>query len=263
MTIEFSMNTANDLLLAKDQFPVDLDYAWQWIGYGKKQNATDTLLGIFEEGLDFNLTLERKVQIEGDRKVSRPYTKYSLTVDCFKMLGMMAATDKGREIRRYFLDCERIAKESFNPPIEPESFQSLPLAKELSALKLLMGARRSKQTDIVKRLECLLHMDSEATEEQSNDHYVNFVENFVEFVEGSEAAKTYVTTQEAMEAIAKYFRSISQKMPDHSINQTMKNLRLCLENLHPGIKALQTHENRRKINGIKRTVIVGIRFKSQ
>lgn len=132
MTIEFSMNTANDLLLAKDQFPVDLDDAWQWIGYATKQKAKDKLLSNFDQKLDFNLNQTVRVQIEGDREVSRPYTRYSLTVDCFKMLGMMAATDKGREIRRYFLDCERVAKESFNAPIEPESFHDLTTLPSIS-----------------------------------------------------------------------------------------------------------------------------------
>jgi len=34
-----------------------------------------------------------------------------LCVDCLKSLGMMAGTEKGKEIRHYFLECERIAKQ--------------------------------------------------------------------------------------------------------------------------------------------------------
>ena len=68
MTIEFSMNTANDLLLDKDKFPVDLDDAWQWIGYATKQKAKDKLLSNFDQKLDFNLNQTVRVQIEGDRK---------------------------------------------------------------------------------------------------------------------------------------------------------------------------------------------------
>lgn len=33
-----------------------------------------------------------------------------LTVDCFKSLGMMAGTEQGKKIRRYFLECERQLK---------------------------------------------------------------------------------------------------------------------------------------------------------
>ena len=34
-----------------------------------------------------------------------------LTVECFKSLGMMAGTEQGKQIRKYFIECERIAKQ--------------------------------------------------------------------------------------------------------------------------------------------------------
>ena len=67
MTIEFSMDIAHDLFLDKDKFPVDLDDAWQWIGYATKQKAKDKLLSNFDQKLDFNLNQTVRVQIEGDR----------------------------------------------------------------------------------------------------------------------------------------------------------------------------------------------------
>lgn len=38
--------------------------------------------------------------------------KIQLTCECFKQWGMMAGTEKGRQIRLYFLECERLAKEA-------------------------------------------------------------------------------------------------------------------------------------------------------
>jgi hypothetical protein len=60
-----------------------------------------------------------------------------LTVDCFKSLGMMAGTDKGTEIRRYFLKCERIAKQAVE--IIPAQ------AQEIERMKLSLELIRAKQ----------------------------------------------------------------------------------------------------------------------
>jgi phage anti-repressor protein len=59
----------------------------------------------FEEGIDllFNEQL-------GTLDVPRSKEHIFLTVDCFKTWGMMANTPQGKEIRLYFLECERVAK---------------------------------------------------------------------------------------------------------------------------------------------------------
>jgi len=90
------------------------------------------------------------------------------------------------------------------------------------------------------------------------------VEEEVEFIEGTEEERklVYVTKEETMEAIARYFRTMSQPMPKTGVTQTMKNFRDSLEKVCPGIKNLQPHENRKKIDGIKRTVILGIKFRN-
>lgn len=49
----------------------------------------------------------------------RPSHFYVLTVNCFKELGMLAKTRQGKQVRQYFLECERIAKGI----IPPESQQ--------------------------------------------------------------------------------------------------------------------------------------------
>ena len=99
---------------------------------------------------------------------------------------------------------------------------------------------------------------------ESNDLYLDFVEENVEFMEGSEDERklVYVTKEDVMEEIARYFRAMSQPMPKTGVTQTMKNFRDSLEKVCPGLKLIQPHENRKKIEGIKRTVIVGIKFRN-
>jgi phage antirepressor YoqD-like protein/phage anti-repressor protein len=108
MTQIFSIELARQLVDSQDQFPVDFELAWQWIGYAKKQNGKDKLTRNFEEGLDYTLLQMRETNQDGT--FSHYYEKINLTIDCFKSLGMMARTEQGKEVRKYFLQCEKIAK---------------------------------------------------------------------------------------------------------------------------------------------------------
>ena len=110
--LSFTQDLALNLYKSGEQFPVDFDDAWQWLGYSTKQKAKTKLVNNFEESIDFNLNQTVRVQNEGDRQVSRPIEQINLTIDCFKSLGMMAGTQAGKIIRKYFLECERIAKAS-------------------------------------------------------------------------------------------------------------------------------------------------------
>lgn len=105
MLLEFTKETAIQLLRMQEtiDFPVDFDEAYQWLGYTRKDNAKDTFLELgFLEGVDFS-SFSRK------SSGGRPAESFKLTVDCFKKWGMRAGTEKGDQIRLYFLECERIA----------------------------------------------------------------------------------------------------------------------------------------------------------
>lgn len=97
-------SVAISLLKSSEEFPVNLDDAWQWVGYFKKQEAKNKLLHNFIEDKDFSRK-QVKTPTGG-----RPSELIMMTVDCFKSFCMMAGTAKGREIREYFLDCERQLK---------------------------------------------------------------------------------------------------------------------------------------------------------
>jgi phage anti-repressor protein len=96
------------LIRSTEQFPVDFDDAWVWIGYTRKDNAKKLLLdsGFLGE-TDFRISLNS----QGNPKVGRPSERIYLTVDCFKSFCMMAGTPKGCEVRKYFLCCEKELKQ--------------------------------------------------------------------------------------------------------------------------------------------------------
>lgn len=108
--IELTNEIAISVVKSKDQFSVDLENAWIWIGYSSKQKAKNKLIKNFEKGIDY-LTIWVKTPSSG-----RPSESFLLTLDCFKSLSMMAGTEKGKEVRRYFLDCERQLKDKIEQP---------------------------------------------------------------------------------------------------------------------------------------------------
>jgi phage anti-repressor protein len=85
-------------------FPVDFDQAWQWVGYSTKSNALRVLQENFEETVDF-CSSEMMSKKEG--RGGHNERVYFLTVDCFKSFCMMAGTEKGKEVRKYYLAIEK------------------------------------------------------------------------------------------------------------------------------------------------------------
>jgi phage anti-repressor protein len=123
---DFSLSHAQQLLQSTELFPVPLEDAWQWLGYSRKDSAVDTLKSYFEENTDYVFRLQPESDnhagLSAQEKAAASRRQYiSLTVDCFKEMGMLAKTEKGRQIRKYFIECERVAKQM--PALSPELLQ--------------------------------------------------------------------------------------------------------------------------------------------
>jgi len=139
--IDFSKDLALSLLESAEEYPVDFDDAWQWLGYATKQKAQKKLEQNFEEGSDY-LTKGLKRSTGG-----RPGELILLTVDCFKSLGMTAGTEQGKQIRKYFLECEKIAKQKSEPLDAISEMEMIArTATHLAALQR-QSAQQQKQLD--------------------------------------------------------------------------------------------------------------------
>ena len=57
----------------------------------------------------------------------RPLKEYALTLDMAKELAMVEGNEKGKQARRYFIECERLAKQLINTQQQPV----LPLKNQL------------------------------------------------------------------------------------------------------------------------------------
>jgi phage anti-repressor protein len=106
------------VIKSESRFPVDFDDAWQWIGYSSKQKALESLYKNFKAGTDFLATRKLNPTVEfaeaqpesGESKHAGgrgKSDKYSLAIDCFKAFCMMAGTEKGKAVRRYYIDLEK------------------------------------------------------------------------------------------------------------------------------------------------------------
>jgi phage anti-repressor protein len=107
------------------QFPVDFELAWSMAGYAYKQDASNNVKNNLEKGIDF---LGKSLK-NGQR--GRSGVSFELTCDGFKHFCLMAKTEKGRAIRKYFIEaekalnnaiplCQALAKENESLKSQPE-----------------------------------------------------------------------------------------------------------------------------------------------
>ena len=64
----------------------------------------------FTQGADFNMVKNDRVQAEGNRKVKRMVDDVVMTIDMAKEICMIQRTDKGKQARQYFIECEKRLK---------------------------------------------------------------------------------------------------------------------------------------------------------
>jgi phage anti-repressor protein len=83
---------------------------WKELGSTRQyRNWAEYYLPGFTEGSDFGLFNKN---VKNSETQGRPTIDHWVTVDTAKQLAMMQRTDKGREIRQYFLECERLVYEN-------------------------------------------------------------------------------------------------------------------------------------------------------
>jgi phage anti-repressor protein len=103
------------LLESNDQFPVDFEDAMIWWDCRTKTgnpvpkgDLKEKLESEFCKHLDFVIASEIS---EAKKRGGHNKEVIKLTVDCFKSMGMTVPGERGKQIRRYFLECEKELKQ--------------------------------------------------------------------------------------------------------------------------------------------------------
>ena len=66
----------------------------------------------FKPQVDFNSYKKVQVQLEGNREIRREFSDYEITIDMAKEISMIQRTEKGKQARQYFIQCEKFIQDS-------------------------------------------------------------------------------------------------------------------------------------------------------
>ncbi len=81
---------------------------------------------------------------------------YHLTLDTAKELAMVERNEKGRQIRRYFIECEKRLRENQNPPATSPSYDSRTLCYKRAGVTI--QELPLKDSDLIINLESWLQL---------------------------------------------------------------------------------------------------------
>ena len=97
-----------------DNFIIDLDNIWNWLGFGQKVNAKRMLLKNFIENRDY-VKLENSSD-EQREKINGGHNKeiFMLNILTFKKFCLKAGTQKADEIHDYYIKLEKIIHDTIN-----------------------------------------------------------------------------------------------------------------------------------------------------
>lgn len=97
-----------------DDFVIDLDDIWSWLGFTRKDNTKRLLEKYFKPDIDFKTISLRS---EENVSIGRPSEKIMLNIKTFKKFCLRANTSKANEIHEYYIKLE----ETLHEVIDEES----------------------------------------------------------------------------------------------------------------------------------------------
>ena len=103
----------------------------------------------FEENTDYLLTLPKSGELKNRGLQGK--TEYYLTIDMAKELAMVERNEKGRQARRYFIDCENKLLEKLK-----KSTQAKPLPSNSKKSRFLMTVSENGESSLVPVPEHML-----------------------------------------------------------------------------------------------------------
>jgi phage anti-repressor protein len=130
-----------------NDFPINLDHVFKMIGFANKGNAMKTIKSNFVVNEDYKVVFFRT---EKNLLGGRPTEDIMLNVDTFKNLCMIAKTEKGKAIRKYYVKLENI----YNKLIQEEMQKKEELLiRERENIKLELTYDLQKKDQLLESTE--------------------------------------------------------------------------------------------------------------
>jgi hypothetical protein len=101
-----------------NDFVIDLDDVWKWVGFSVKIKAKTLLEKYFKENIDYKKSLCDSAHQTKHTKGGQNIQKIFLNLKTFKLFCIKAETKKAHEIHEYFMKLEEIIQETINDESE-------------------------------------------------------------------------------------------------------------------------------------------------
>jgi hypothetical protein len=95
----------------KNEFIVDLDNVWKWLGFSRKDPAKRLLEKFFVIDVDYKTVFHQSVE---NLKGGRPQEQILMTINTFKKFCLKADTKKADEIHEYYIGLEELLHETID-----------------------------------------------------------------------------------------------------------------------------------------------------
>lgn len=118
-----------------NEFVIDFDSIWTWIGLSRKNNAKRLLISRMEEDVDYKILLLGKEH--PDLRGGHNKETILLSANGFKSFCLLANTEKGKEIRKYFIKVEKVVFDLISKKYDEQLKQMQESMKETIKHKIM------------------------------------------------------------------------------------------------------------------------------
>jgi phage anti-repressor protein len=130
---------------SSDEFPINLEDVWKYIGFAKKGNAKRTLENNFTLDEDYKIVILPR---EINYSTGPPIQTVMMNIDTFKNLCLLSKTEQGTRFRKYFIKMESVNNKMIHQ--DRKHFQI-----EMDALKEINSQLSKKRFHGVEKGDCL------------------------------------------------------------------------------------------------------------
>lgn len=108
----------------ENELVVDFDIVIKWLQV-RKQHLKRLLINNFEEGFDYTIDIKNRKRQFG----STIYHQIMITPNCFRELCMLSQSKKAKEVRKYFIEMEKLVSR-YHQTIKDSMYQEIGLLKQ-------------------------------------------------------------------------------------------------------------------------------------